>query len=135
MTAPPIPDAENAHRVWLRGKIPTVAGRVVFAFPDGANPLAEERPALITVRRIGGAPQRGQAPLDDVRLSYEVWALNKKDAADAMTALVALLRESAGIQLDDGTYLYGVQVESIAWVPDDAAKLARYVVTATSTVR
>jgi len=140
-----LPDAENAHRVWLRNKVALVGTRVFFVFPEKGRPLVREspdeppgpgdKPALITLQRTGGAPQLGEALLDDLRLDYDVWALNKKDASTAMRSLVSLLRSTAGILLDGSTYLYGVQVESVLWVPDDTAKLARYVVTGTSTVR
>jgi hypothetical protein len=130
-----LPDAENAHRTWLRNKVDLVGDRVFFTFPSDTALRLPDKRALITLQRTGGAPQRGEALLDDLRLDYDVWALNKKDASTATRSLVSLLRSTAGILLDDSTRLYGVEIEAVLWVPDNEAKLARYVVTGTSTVR
>lgn len=138
MTSPPyteFTDVENAHRLWLRGKIETVAGRVLFAYPEQRPDEPDPVLPLITVQRVGGGPLGGEAPLDDARLSYECWGRNKREADIAARALVGLLRDTAGVQLSDDVYLYGVHDITTLWAPDDEAKLARYIVTATSTVR
>ncbi len=127
-----IPDTEDAARTWARAALPTFSGRVFFGFPAGTPALP-----LLTVARVSGSTDPGPA-IDYPRLTWSVWGQNKKDAADGMRALVAALRginSSGGVALNPVTWCYQVEDIFTVWIPDDEAKLARYVVDVTLVVR
>lgn len=124
MTAPTFTDCENEVRVWLRGLALTGVGtRVFFDVPDGTPTYP-----LITVARIGGGAQRGEAPLEDPRLSFQVWAKTKLEAANAALDLANALREAQSVLLLEHTYAYGFEDITILWLPDATSGLPRYVV-------
>lgn len=132
MTEVLIPDTEEAVRSWARGHAllsPLLAGRVFFGFPAGAATLP-----LVVLTRVAGTTDE-EAAVDYPRISFSVWGRNKKDAADTMRALVGALRSARGVQLDADTYCYDVTDIVTLWLPDDEAKLARYVVDCTFIVR
>ena len=127
-----IPDTEDAARSWARTAVAGVAGRVFFGFPAGEPALP-----LLTVARISGSTDPDPA-IDYPRLTWSVWGRNKKDAADVMRQLIAALRginSSGGVLLNATTWCYQVEDIFTVWLPDDEAKLARYVVDVTLTVR
>lgn len=133
MTAPAFTDVEGALRTWEKTHpllVPVVAGRVFFGYPDGSPALP-----LLTLSRAGGAPQRGEAPLEDVRISHSVWGSNKKMAIDGVKALTSALHSLSNVVLDEFTYAYSAEVTNVLWLPDQEAKLARYVCDAIVTVR
>lgn len=112
-----IPDSEDDARTWARSAIPSVGGRVFFGFPAGTPTLP-----LITVSRISG-PSDSSVPLDYPRLTWSVWGKTKKEAADVWRELVDALRVHGAFDIFS------------VWLPDDEAKLARYVVDASQTVK
>lgn len=130
MAATVFTDAEAAVRTWLRQELTDLDGRVFFAIPDGSPTFP-----LITVGRLGGGPQIGEAELEDVRLECQVWAKNKKTAVDVVRALTSLVFTAADVALDPEVWCYGFTVDSVTWAPDPSVKLSRYVVDLTATVR
>ena len=71
------------------------------------------------------------APVERVRLSHQCWGRNKAEAAAVRRELVSLLQSIQGVRLDATTFCHYVTDISSSWVPDDEAKLARYVIDAT----
>lgn len=129
MSVDAFPDVENEIRVWARQlSLPGVGTRVFFSMPEGSPAFP-----LITVARIGGGPQRGEAPLEDPRLSFDVWGKTKKEASDAARALANALREAQSVLLEEHVYSYGFEYITLLWSPDEKAKLARYIVDCTLT--
>lgn len=126
-------DAEGALRTYLRAQTSgTFAGRVFFDVPLGTPTFP-----LAVIGRIGGGPQPGEAPVEDVRVSIDVWAQSKKDAIDAAREVVGVITGICSTALDAETFGYNGQVDSVIWLPqvDVDRRLARYVVDATVTVR
>lgn len=127
-------DVEGALRTWLRtqSEITSLVGsRVFFGYPDSTQT------PLITISRVGGSPQTGEAPLEDALVQFDCWGgiKNKAQAAQVMTALLGVLESMTPRDLDSSTKGYGASVESVFWSPDPTNDQARYVVTATVTVR
>lgn len=122
-------DVENEVRVWARGLgITGVGTSVFFDIPDKEPPFP-----LITLARIGGGAQRGEAPLEDPRLSFQCWAHTKLEAANAALDLANALREARSVLLLEHTYAYGFEDINLLWAPDAETKLPRYVVDCTLT--
>lgn len=135
MTAPKtFADVEGGLRTWFRAQsdiTSVVSSRVFFGVPDGVTF------PIITLQRIGGGPQRGEAPLDDALIQIDCWGgIGNKAQAWAVTAAVLAVLESMTPQeLASGVYGYGASVDSVNFFPDPSDGRSRYVVTATVTVR
>jgi len=97
-----------------------------FAVPAGDKPPSP----MIIVSRLGGAPQVGEAPLDNGRIEFAVWADTKHASSQVELALCAALFDMATEQLDAGVVGHGAQIESRVWLPDPGSTLGRYLVTA-----
>lgn len=123
-------DVEGAVRSWLRTQLPDLSGRVFFGIP-AKSPILP----LVTLQRIGGAPQFGESPLEDIRLSFDVWGLIKEDAINTLTALSEVITDIANVTMPLGVHCCYAKVDSVLWRPDDEKKLARYVADATFTVK
>lgn len=125
-------DVEEAMRRWLRTHAlltTALSGRVYFGTPEG-NPTTP----FVTLARIGGAPQLGEAPVEDVRVSFTVWSGNKKTSSDVARALVQALHQMNNETLSDEVHGYGATVDSVLFLATDV-KYPRYVVDSTITVR
>jgi hypothetical protein len=124
------PDTEAAVKAAAKTALPVLAGRVFYSVPEGTPALP-----LLTVALISGGPDNGEAPLDRPRLTFSCWGKTKLEASDLYRDLVTWLRRLDSVQLDSSTFCYGVTDIFATWQPDDEARLARYVVDATLTVR
>lgn len=127
MSATELPDVEFAAKKWAANHpyLASLGGRVFFAFPEGSPTLP-----LITVSIISGSFDPGPA-IAATRLTWSAWGSTKKAASDAKRALVAAMRSADNVALDPTTHCFGVEDIFETWLPDDEAKLARYVVDAT----
>lgn len=127
-------DVEGAMRTWLRRQPlvkAQVGGRIFFGMPDdGAAAFP-----LVTLARIGGKPQTGLAPLEDVRLTLTVWAGSKRTAIEVVRSICTSLQGMASEALDAEVVGYGAVVDSVLWLPDPDDNTPRYVVDTTVTVR
>lgn len=124
-------DAEAAVRGWARahaGITPKAPGGIYFSVPKGASfPLA-------TLQRVAGAPDLGEAPVDQARIQFDAWGTTKQDAAALAEAIV-----NAASGLQDGTVMgsepavaKGATVElGPVWLPDQESRRPRYVVDVT----
>lgn len=132
MTGVPMPDTENGVREWLRAQaVVGVGTHVFFGIPSNVP-----EGAFITVSRIGGGPVAGSTlPLDEARLSLHVWAPTKKEAADAMTEVVAAVNDIEEEPLGASVYAYGGNVDSVLWQPAADTDRPRYIVDVTITAR
>lgn len=125
-------DAEGALKTYLRGLPDTPwAQRVFFGVPKQKTPTMP----LLVVGRIGGGPQFGETPLEDVRLSIDCWGIAKQQAADTMRALTTAIFDLASTDLDDETVALNGSVDSVVWLPDDTVGLSRYSVDVTLTLK
>lgn len=123
-------DIEGLAREWVRDlALPSIGNRAWFGIPDGTPAMP-----LTVVMRVGGRPQPGEAPLEDPRLSFDVWGRTKESAANATIEMCSAFAVAEGIMLGDHVKLWGIQIDSVIWRPDDKAKLARYVIDSTWTV-
>lgn len=132
MTAALLPDVEAAAKAWAKAHAlltPQVAGRVFYGYPAGEPALP-----LITVAELIDTPDPGPH-VTACRLTWQVWGENKQQASDAKRALVAAMRDVQGAQLAPGCWCDYVDAITSVWLPDDEARLARYVVDATFLVR
>lgn len=123
-------DEEMAVKTWLKAHpllTPLVAGRVFFGVPEGSPAMP-----LVTVALLAGSLA---APVAHSRLTFDCWAKTKQDAVQLRNALLAALCDLSGDLLDGDTFCYNTYDHVVTWVPDDEAKLARYVVDATFSVR
>lgn len=131
----PDPDVEEGARQWARSlEIPNVvdadgAAAVYFGPP---TTLPE---VYITLYRVGGAPQRGEAPLRDVRITWNVYGLTKNNARAAAGWLVGHIEAVSEIPMAGSTYCYGATVDTAYWAPVPDSRHVRYVVDSTFTVR
>lgn len=122
-------DVEGALRTWTRDVLdpPLLARRVFFDVPDnGILPL-------VTLARLGGAPDAGEIPFDYARITFSVWSRSKQEAAGLVGGLVEALHKMRDSKVGD-VALRGANVDSVLWSPDPDSKLARYIVDATVTV-
>lgn len=124
-------DAEGAFRSYVRTAGGPWGQRAYFGTPEQPNPTLP----MLVVSRIGGGPQLGEAPLDDARLSVDVWGITKFQAVEAVKVLTGLIQDLASTPLDAGTIALNGQVDSVVWAPDDTLKLPRYVVDCTLTLK
>lgn len=127
-------DVEGGLRTWLRTQsdiTALVSTRVFFGVPDAVTF------PVITIQRVGGGPQSGEAPLDDALIQIDCWASgqNKAQAWAVAKAVIDVLESMTPQELDSGVYAYGASVDSVIFLPDPADGRARYSVTALVTVR
>lgn len=127
-------DAEGAVREWARAQSDlnsAVNGRVFFGVPDGTPPFP-----LITVRRIGGTPQEGEAPLDDARISFDVWAKTKAQAAQIAAILISAAHNmTPNTPMGASAVGYGAVCLLNLWSPDPDTDTPRYVIDIQFTLR
>lgn len=103
-----------------------VGTRVFFGVPENATW------PLITVQRVGGGDDSGDAPLDQPLVQIACWGAmrNKSQAravADAVRAWARSIRRATDLNTE--VTAYGAVVESDLWAPDDTDR-PRYVITA-----
>ena len=108
----------------------SVNGQIHFEVPGKTPPLP-----LITLYRIGGAAQYGEALIDDAGISFSCWgkpndkASTARVAAVLRTAAFNLYRAPAQILLGSTLVtLHGAQVGGALWIPDPETGGARHVV-------
>lgn len=134
MTVIALPDVEGALRSWLRSQSEisaVVSTRVFFGVPDDtAFPL-------ISLFRLGGTDQTGEAPLDDALIQFDCWGgiKNKAQAFQVANAVRGVLRAMTPQLLTPEVYGYGASPSAPFWSPDPEDDRARYVVTASVTAR
>lgn len=118
MTDTYLSDADWALRAYLRATLgPT--RKVWSAFPTGTPTF----PLIVIQGRVGGGPD-GSVPVDNPRVSFQVWGANGGEGRKAMQDLTKLLVEALGDlenkPLDANTYAYGVSGINVIWLPDDS---------------
>jgi hypothetical protein len=74
-------DTEAVVRQWSRDQLTGLSRRVFFGVPD--NPQLP----LVTVARVGGGPEDSGVPFDQARISWQVWAHSKQEAASLTSVL------------------------------------------------
>lgn len=126
-------DVEGGVRAWARANssiTAAVSTRTFFGFPDGGQL------PLLTLARVGGAPEPGEAPLDTARISFHCWGRTKQEAAAVAAALKSAAQSlRAGIPMGADLIAYGASVVLDLWQPDPANDRPRYVVDVVFTVR
>lgn len=123
-----LPDAEGAVRTYLRADAAVAAvfsTRVFFGVDTpSAYPVA-------VVQRIGGGLGGTEEGLQDIALlQVDVWGdvHDKASAFAGMQRVIEALHAAANYTGHSGTILYGCNVQSWAFLPDDGER-ARYSVT------
>ncbi len=94
MTLPAFVDAEAVIRAWINTRTATLVG-AGLPLPLGCHLNRLRSPqagAYCLLERIGGYDDRGDAPIDTARVSFQVYASTKQAAALAATALANELR-------------------------------------------
>ncbi len=142
MTALLFTDPEAAAKTWLKTHPlltdPAIEGytlasgtaaRIFFGIPTGSPAYP-----LVVIRRVGGGPARGQAPVDLAMLQLDCWGGSKAVAADVARRCVQAWQTAENVHLDPDTLLCGATVESVIWLPDPDDDRPRYVVTVQVTV-
>lgn len=133
-----LPDVEGCLRTWMRtlASITTIVGqRVFFGVPKGA---VEATFPLVTVSRIGGGDDPGEAPVDRALVQVECWGSidssgngRKSQATALVNAVRSEFRAVNGSTVLSGTTIaFGINVESAVWLPDPDSDRPHYVVTA-----
>ena len=126
-------DVEGAVRTWARANariVAQVAARSFFGVPDGGQL------PLLTLRRVGGAPDAGEAPVDVALISFECWGRTKQEAAAVAAALKSAAESvAAGTPMGADVICYGASVELELWLPDPKTDRPRYVVDVAFTVK
>ena len=124
-----LPDVEGGVRDALRADTAVdalVDGRVFFGVPENATW------PLVTVQRVGGGDDPGEAPIDLALVQIDCWgAMRNKSQAWAVAAAVRSWAQSVrrATALTEEVVAYGVTVQSVLWAPDPADR-PRYVITA-----
>jgi hypothetical protein len=117
-------DAEGAVRAWAR-LVSATGGRVFFAPPARGRQYP-----LTTVQRVGGAPNRGDLPVDEALIEFDV--LGEKATDKASTAAVAYALVSAIQSVACGTPMGDLVCGSATvesgptWMPEPDTGRARY---------
>lgn len=133
-------DVEGGLRTWLR-TVPDITAqvstRVFFGIPRDSAGVATTSFPLITLQRVGGGPQSGEAPLDNALVQIDCWGAigNKAQAWAVAKAVMDTLESLTPREIATGVYAYGASVDSVIFLPDPADSRARYVVTASVTTR
>jgi hypothetical protein len=126
-------DVEGRVRAWARANafvVAEVGTRTFFGFPDGADL------PLLTLRRVGGGTDDGEAPIDSARISFECWGRTKQEAAAAAAAVKSAAESlPAGTPMGADAICYGASVELDLWLPEPKTDRPRYVVDVVFTVR
>lgn len=138
MTAVPLPDAEGGCRTWLRS-LPSVSAlvgaRVFFAAPDNAE---DDDYPMVTVSRVGGTLDTGEAPLD-VALLQLTCIGPRRDKASATALANAVRGEVAGLRdpvpWGPTDVCLGASEESTIFTVDPSDGRPRYSVTVAAVVR
>lgn len=124
-----LPDVEGGVRAALRaddGVSALVDQRVYFGVPS--NPVWP----LVTVQRIGGGDDPGDAPIDQALVQIDCWGADRnKTQAWAVAAAVRAWAQSVrrATELNTEVVAYGVTVESVIFAADTADR-PRYALTA-----
>lgn len=124
-----LPDVEGAVRDALRADDDVTAlvdERVFFGVPS--NPTWP----LITVQRVGGGDDPGEAPIDLALVQIDCWGAERNKAqAWAVAAAVRAWAQSVrrATALTEEVTAYAVTVESVLWAPDPTDR-PRYSITA-----
>lgn len=133
-----MPDVEGALRIFLRanaGVAAIVGQRVFFGVPKNA---VEATFPLVTVQRVGGGDDEGEAPIDLALVQIDAWGGldasgngKKSEAAALMSAIRnALFAIRARTALSSTVDAAGISVQSVVWLPDPDNDRPRYSVTA-----
>lgn len=132
-----LPDVEGALRTWLRTQTTVTAlvgQRIFFGVPKGAT---EATFPMIAISRIGGGDAPGDAPVDIALVQFDVWGSiddsgngRKAEATAVVNALRSTVRSVADTPLTADVDAFGIDVQSVIWLPDPANDRPRYTVTA-----
>lgn len=141
-----LPDVEGALRAWLRSNTPVAAivdQRVFFGVPDKATTFP-----LLTVQRVGGSDDTGEAYIDQALIQIDCWGRlyadtdqtkkgGDKAGCDQLRRAVrqALLSIRGATALNTDVVAYNALVISDPYSPDPADGRPRYVITAQITAR
>lgn len=110
-------DVEGALRAFIREKVTSVDSRVFF----GTNETVfKNKDTQIVLFRVAG-------PDDNCLIQCDVWGQTKADAA-ALAAELATAADSLARYSWEGVLLHSASVDSVRWLPDDAADTPRYIV-------
>ncbi len=143
MTVQAMPDVEGGLRTYLRSQseLQAVVGqRIYFGVPDA--PVFP----LVTVRRVGGGDDTGEAPLEQALIQIDVWGGHTADGIHGDKATADTVRRClrgvlfgltahGATALDNSTVCYGASVQSDIWLPDPDDDNARYSLTVLVTAR
>jgi len=110
-------DVEGAIRSWIREAIPSVNSRVFFGTNDT---VFKNKQSQIVLFRVAG-------PDDDCLIQCDVWAATKAEAA-ALAAELATAADALARYSWEGVLLLSATVDSVRWLPDEAADTPRYIV-------
>lgn len=125
------PDVEGAMRTWAKSRpaLTALVGSRVFLTYDGDPELP-----FLDLYLATDAAGDEESPEMTPRVAWNVWGANKRQAAELSLVLMAQLLTASNQLLNPGTYCHDVSHLTRLWLPDDEAKLARYVVEADVTV-
>lgn len=130
MSTVTLPDVEGGIRDALRGDAGVsalVEGRVYFGVPNSVATWP-----VVTVQRVGGGDDPGEAPIDLALVQIDCWGAERnKSQAWAVAAAVRSWAQSVrrATALNEEVTAYAVTVESVLWAPDGADR-PRYSITA-----
>lgn len=128
------PDIEDGVRQYLRdwpGLDDIIDRRVFFGVPKSAT---ESQFPMITVFRVAGSEDGGEAPVDLATVQVQVWG-SRSGGKRECTTMLNLVRQAfselrARTHVTDDVDLFGATVQNVTWVPDPADDRPRYIVTA-----
>lgn len=123
-------------RTWLRSHpllaAPLSAQRVWFRVPT--NPSGSP---FIRIYRAGGGPQPSEAPIQDIRIAHEVWALLDEDytlVLQTIQALESIYQQASNLRMGTGTVLLNAEVTGVVDSPDPDSGWPRIVLDVLATV-
>jgi hypothetical protein len=133
MTVGTFTDVEAAVKAWARahaGISAAASGGVFLSIPKGAHF------PLLVITRVGGAPELGEAPLDQARIQFDCWGSDRAGAAALSVEVVkGLVGLRDGDAMGPSAVGKGATVElGPVFQPDLESRRPRYVVDGLITV-
>lgn len=139
MTAELLPDVEGGVKTYLRAFAPlqTLIGQRVFLQVPGPTNGTEPTFPLVTVQRVGGGLDTGEAPIDQALLQVDVWGrldTNGHPMWAELMGVVNAVRSALTVPIgrtaaSNSVDIFGAQESGLVRLVDQANGRPRYSLT------
>lgn len=129
------PDVEGAMKDYLKTQVTGANQHVFLGVPNGVWEAPNMFP-LLTVQRVGGGQDAGEAPIDLALIQIDVWGKLPTEGAGKSQcwAVVGEVRDvldaiRGATLIRSDVWAHGAIVNNISYAPDAADGRPRYVIT------